>query len=264
MPEILVIDIGNTRIACGLFARGKILSQTHLPKLTLKGVADLARGRDLGGCVFASVVPAETAKLEKIWAKAGKGPICRLNWEVVGAALRNKIKVLKMTPGDDRAANAYLLSKRGLFPAVSVDAGTALTAEVLDSGGVFLGGLIAPGEALQRESLQGRTAQLKDLGKSGLRKLVGNTSEAAITAGVEGLAVLGLLGWLAETEKEVLRKKFRAVVFTGGGAELYYKAAKKRFPSASLEPNFTLKALGYSFYDEKMRKLFAKLQNVRF
>lgn len=264
MTGLLVIDIGNTRISCGVYFQGEILLQKHFSRLTLKGLKDFLKGKEILGCVFASVVPKETEKLKKIWPKISKSPLCRLNWEIVEKAVKNKIKVNGMTPGDDRAANAYLLCKRGAFPAVSVDAGTALTAEVLDKKGVFLGGLIAPGDSLQRMSLKIHTAQLKNLRREKTLKLIGDSSEAAISAGIDGLLVLGLVSWLAKTEKEVLKEKFKAIVFTGGGAEPYYKEALKNFRAVLMDPAFTLKALGFSFYDEKVRKLYAKFQNVKF
>ncbi|MBR5623432.1 type III pantothenate kinase [bacterium] len=263
MTPLLVIDIGNTRTACGLFADGKIAALTHFERFSQRELKAFLKGKEYYGCVFASVVPAASDSFNCFWCRRGRGPLCRLNWTIVSKALKNKIKVFGSQPGDDRAANAYLLHKLGNFPAVSVDAGTALTTEVLDGKGVFLGGLIAPGAFLQRESLSGRTAQLKGLAK-GKPALIGSSSETAISAGVEGLLTMGLTSWLAEVEKEVLGESFKSIVFTGGGAELYFKEAKKLFKPVVFDPLFTLKALALSFFDEDMRKLYSKLQKVVF
>ena len=264
MEPLLLIDIGNTRVACGLFANGKVVDRGHFDGFSQKELRAFLRGRKFYGCVFASVVPSGSDSLSAFWNASGAGPLCRLNWTVVSKALKNKIKILCMEPGDDRAANAYLLRRQGLFPAVSVDVGTALTTEVLDKNGVFVGGLIAPGEILQRLSLRVRTAQLKDLQKKKAPKLFGSCSETAISAGVEGLLTMGLMSWLSKMEKEVLGERFRNIVFTGGGAELYFREAKKIFKPAVLDPDFTLKALGLSFFDEDMRKLYEKKQGVIF
>ena len=264
MDPLLVIDIGNTRTACAFFADGKISDLDHFDRFSQRKLKAFLKGRKFYGCVFASVVPSGSDSLCGFWHDYGVGPLCRLNWTVVSKEVKNKIRVLDMEPGDDRAANAYLLRRQGLFPAVSVDVGTALTTEVLDKNGVFIGGMIAPGEILQRLSLRIHTAQLKDLRKKKTPGLFGSCSETAISAGVEGLLSLGLMSWLSKMEKEVLGERFKSIVFTGGGAELYYKEAKKLSLPAVLDPDFTLKALGLSFFDGEMRKLYEKKQNVRF
>ena len=71
-----------------------------------------------------------------------------------------------------------------------IDAGTALTVDVVDHNGEHLGGLIAPGPDLMRESLSRRTAQLDANGVSKVRGFATNTRDA-ISQGCDS-AVRGL------------------------------------------------------------------------
>ncbi|MBR5946730.1 type III pantothenate kinase, partial [bacterium] len=225
----------------------------HLDGLAPETLEPLFKKRKIEGCVFASVVPRASKQLISSLKKlCPKIPVKQLNWETVSHILPNAITVKGMTPGADRAANAYALYRGGKFPAISIDAGTALTTEILDKSGTFIGGVIIPGARLQWQSLSEKTAQLKGLEyPDSTDGLFGGNSESAMRNGIGSVLILGLIDLIKKTEKEVLGAKFKRIVFTGGGAELYHEAVKKSFPKAELDPDFTLKALNSFFLDEK-------------
>lgn len=253
MPRILAIDIGNTRTAYAFLESGEIKCKGYLDGLAPETLGPLFKKRKIEGCVFASVVPKASKQLISSLKKlCPKIPVKHLTWEAVSHMHPNAITVKGMTPGADRAANAYALYCGGKFPAISIDAGTALTTEILDKSGTFIGGVIIPGARLQWQSLSEKTAQLKGLEyPESTDGLYGSNSESAMRNGIGSVLILGLIDLIKKTEKEVLGAKFKRIVFTGGGAELYHEAVKKSFPKAELDPDFTLKALNSFFLDEK-------------
>ena len=240
--RILVLDIGNTRFKAALSVKGKLqpLSQTSFEELF---------SLDFDGLIFASVVPAVTKELLSKLKRSGKKIPCRrFNWEVAKKILPNVIDDTVLAPGDDRAANAYGLYRAGKFPCAAVDVGTAVTTEILDPQGRFIGGSIAPGFDLQFASLANGTAQLSKAGKDFKKRFkTGRTSAEAIRLGVERTLVLGTLAYLEEVFQS-FGTPVKNLVFTGGGASAF----KKAFPAGKSDPDFTLKALALAFQDERL------------
>lgn len=253
MGCVFAVDIGNTRVSYAFLHNGKVIRKGYLEDLSAEALRAALTGKKIDGCVFASVVPKRSGQLKAALKKlAPKLDVTQLTWEKVSERLPNTITVKGMTPGADRAANAYLLYRLGEFPAISVDAGTALTTEILDKSGAFIGGVIVPGARLQWQSLSEKTAQLKGLEyPESTDGLFGNNSERAMKNGIGSVLILGLIELIKKTEKEVLGRKFKKIVFTGGGAELYHEAVRLSFPKAEYDPDFTLKALERFYLDEK-------------
>lgn len=253
MGCVFAVDIGNTRVSYAFLHNGKVIRKGYLEDLSAEALKAALTGKKIDGCVFASVVPKRSGQLKAALKKLDpKLDVTQLTWEKVSERLPNTITVKGMTPGADRAANAYLLYRLGEFPAISVDAGTALTTEILDKKGAFIGGVIVPGARLQWQSLSEKTAQLKGLEyPESTDGLFGNNSERAMKNGIGSVLILGLIELIKKTEKEVLGRKFKKIVFTGGGAELYHEAVRLSFPKAEYDPDFTLKALERFYLDEK-------------
>lgn len=97
-----------------------------------------------------------------------------------------------------------------------IDAGTALTVDVVDRDGGHLGGLIAPGLALMADSLTRGTAQLLADGFGHGEGLATNTREAIALGCTE--AVRGLLATLGERLALDAATHPARWYLTGGGA----------------------------------------------
>ena len=69
-------------------------------------------------------------------------------------------QVDKATLGSDRVANLAAAVELKIAPAIILDCGTAITAEIIDSENRFLGGAILPGRKMMRQSLADSTGQL--------------------------------------------------------------------------------------------------------
>ena len=99
-----------------------------------------------------------------------------------------------------------------------IDAGTALTVDIVDDSGLHLGGLIAPGPELMRESLVRGTAQLASGCIEQVNAFADNTADA-ISLGC-GDATRGVLRGVAERlESRAPGERYRWYL-TGGAAPL--------------------------------------------
>jgi type III pantothenate kinase len=121
--------------------------------------------------------------------------------------------------GPDRLANAVAARKRFGAPVVVVDFGTAVTFDVVDARGSYIGGIIAPGLAMMTNYLHDKTALLPKIQIRDVRSVIGKSTEEAMLAG----AVHGYRGLVRELIRELkreLRQQQLPVVATGGYAKL--------------------------------------------
>ncbi|MBD5176397.1 MAG: type III pantothenate kinase [Bacteroidales bacterium] len=132
-----------------------------------------------------------------------------------------------LTLGLDRKATACAAVWR--FPgqgALVVDAGTALTLDLIDADGVFVGGNISPGLRLRFRSLNAFTAKLPLIEEVGEDiPDFGFHTHSAIRAGVVG-------GWADEVEGNIRRAMLTGVgrvLLTGGDAALLLGMLCSRF-----------------------------------
>ncbi len=128
------------------------------------------------------------------------------------------------TLGRDRiatAAGAWSIAQR-LDPACDVlviDAGTAITYDLVRADGCFVGGNIAPGLALRFKSLHEHTGLLPLVEADGDTPVVGYDTLTAIRSGV----LLGMLGEIKSYISDLKLSHPNLMVFmTGGNGKLLY------------------------------------------
>ena len=126
------------------------------------------------------------------------------------------------TLGQDRIANAVYLTERATLPAVSLDFGTCITAEVVDDQKRFLGGAIFPGRTLTRRALNLYTSKLPFVELADeLPPCPGTNTADAIRMGTDTAAVDAVAGFLARLEKVLGRRP--SVYACGGDAEFFLR-----------------------------------------
>ena len=240
---ILLFDIGNTHTHIGLANGRRVLKNTDIPtaKWFGGGAAALVRKftgpARIEGAILCSVVPRATPLVRKT---------VRAVW---------KIDALELTPktirgvgidypkpnsiGPDRLANAVAARQRFGSPVVVVDFGTAVTFDVVNACGDYVGGIIAPGLAAMTDYLHEKTALLPKIKIRETRSVIGKSTETAMLVGaVQGYR--GLVRELIGELKRELRAKNLPVIATGGYARLI--AAKLPEISAVM-PDLTLEGL---------------------
>ena len=148
--------------------------------------------------------------------------------------------------GADRLANAAAAVASGTLPAIIVDFGTAVTFDVIDANGSYLGGVIAPGLPTAAHALHEKTAllPLTKLGK--ITSPVGKSTRNAIRIGL----LLGAVGLVREIVSRITRETFNGtspmVIATGGDATLVMHLAAQgvgKNPIQFVDPLLTLRGL---------------------
>jgi type III pantothenate kinase len=124
-------------------------------------------------------------------------------------------------------------------PVVVVDFGTAVTFDVVDARGNYVGGIIAPGLAAMTDYLHEKTALLPKIEMREIKSAIGKSTEQAMLAGaVHGYR--GLVRELIGELKHELRARKLPVVATGGYARLI---AAKLPEISAVAPDLTLEGL---------------------
>lgn len=273
--KLLVVDVGNTSTAVGLWTDGRVSHVGHYDE----GVEDLESLRrrskeegerstcgslafdSLDGVAYVSVVPKRDAKWKRS-ARAFGLPFHQLSYLDFQTSQRPSAQPPKppniQTPkppnaqtilldypkpetiGADRLADAAGAVSRYGAPVLVMDFGTALTAAVVTRDGVWRGGVIAPGFPLMRDYLFERTAKLPrmELGRGRAPK-IGRSTEEAMRFG----ALVGYRGMVREIVA-TLRANFGEdfkLVATGGFARWALKGLDLPFV---IDPTLTLYGAG--------------------
>jgi type III pantothenate kinase len=104
-----------------------------------------------------------------------------------------------------------------------IDAGTAITFEVVEASGLYLGGNISPGLETRLRALHDYTKQLPLVSAEGEVPLLGSRTETAIRAGVVNGMVYEMQGYISD-----LQKRYPSlVVFLTGGHSFYFERRLK-------------------------------------
>jgi type III pantothenate kinase len=158
--------------------------------------------------------------------------------------------------GPDRLANALAVKAIAGTPALVVDFGTAVTFDVVDRSGDYVGGVIAPGLSAMTDYLHEKTALLPKISIREPNGIIGkNTEHAMLVGAVHGYRGL-IRGLIGELKRELDSRKL-PVIATGGYAELIASS----MPEISrVLPNLTLEGLRLAW---ELRKSQAHLRTPR-
>ena len=239
----LLFDIGNTNTHLGLADARRVIRQSNIPTREWFGRAGEARLRRfvgrarLDGAALCSVVPKATPLVRHALSRQWKLSCVELSPRTLRGVGIDYPK--PKTIGPDRLANAVAARRRFGAPVVVVDFGTAVTFDVVDRAGNYVGGIIAPGLAAMTDYLHEKTALLPRIQIREVRRAIGKSTEEAMLVG----AVHGYRGLIRELVKELKRelKTTRLPVVATGG---YGKLIAARLPEISaVDPLLTLEGL---------------------
>lgn len=217
MTPDIVVDVGNSRIKWGWSRPDRPMGMASLPPddepAWNKQLAELNRSGPLAWAV-AGVHPARLDRFAA-WATA-RGDHVRV---ITHAAIPLKIDVDEPDKvGIDRLLNALAARRRcpDGEPVVIIDAGSAVTVDLLDERDVFRGGAILPGPRLMARSLHDYTAKLPDLPIDEVpgHDPPGRNTRDAITVGIMA-AIMGGCAMLVD-EYMGLCGRPPTVLMTGG------------------------------------------------
>lgn len=156
---IIAIDIGNTRIKCGLHDGAQWVSRSALPTVEAPRLAEMAAHWPAEATLVASNVAGEAIAKSVEQALQDRFAVRWLRSGSQACGVRSSYEQPEKL-GADRWAALIGARARCTSDCLVVCAGTATTVDHLDADGIFRGGLILPGVDLMRASLARNTAQL--------------------------------------------------------------------------------------------------------
>ena len=222
----LTLDIGNSAVKGVFFEGARLIDPFRIgvPRAGEGGSWDAdfemhLKGRSIERAGLTSVVPAMTPQVAAVVQR-----VAGISTEVVHHRMRLPFTLAYETPhtmGADRlavAAGAWVHygKTEDQMPraVVALDAGTAVTYEVVDRTGVFRGGTIGAGPHLIREALAHGTAQLPAVPLDLPPTAIGRSTQEALQAGIMYAFLDSVGGMLDRLRHSLGERPF--VVATGG------------------------------------------------
>jgi len=248
---LLAVDAGNTNIVFALVKAGEIRARWRIatdPRRTadeyavwLRQLLDLEgyTTDDVTAVIIGTVVPRATHNLEVLANKyfgvkaliAGQGE----------AAWPMPLDVDEPhNVGADRALDAIAAHAKYKGDLIVVDFGTATTFDLVDGGGAYRGGIIAPGINLSIDALVDAAAKLPRIAIEVPEddSVIGRTTESQMLIGIYWGYVAMMEGLIARMKEQVGRDV--TVIGTGGLADLFDKRTKV---FDAVEPDLTIQGL---------------------
>ncbi len=217
----LVIDKGNSRTKVAIFS-GQEIMQTFMPDdLTTTGLEEIVnKYYGLDRAILSSVSFVEPAV--KTFLQKKFTYFIELNNQTP-LPLRNNYQTPE-TLGLDRLAAAT--GANTLFPKqdlLVIDAGTAITFDLIEKNGTFQGGNISPGLRSRFRALHEFTLKLPLVEESEHWPVIGRTTVEAIRAGVINGIIMEMDGMI-----DLLRHDYPSIhiVLTGGDAPFFERRLK--------------------------------------
>ena len=233
--NILLININNTNTSFALATPARIGRVVRQPTATLRELPFDARR--IRAVVLSSVVPAAT---KRILPKLPVKPLLVTGTANLGIGVRYP---QKNQIGADRLANAVAAIRLYGSPAIVVDFGTAVTFDIVNARGEYIGGVIAPGLSAVTDYLYQRTALLPRIKLTEPRSVVGKSTAGAMRVG----AVIGYRGLVKEILAALRREpgmERAHIVATGG----YAKLIAHKIPAIThVNPMLTLEGMRFIY-----------------
>lgn len=228
----LIIDAGNTFIKVKSFCKNKITAtgQFLTESEAKKFIISVKNELKIKTCIVSTVIDLDSNFIFFI----------KENFRTVffSAELNLPIKLEYKTPstlGKDRIAavcGAYVLFPK--YNSLIIDAGTAITYDLLEGGLIHVGGNISLGLQTRFKALNTFTGKLPLLEiKEKKQKLLGQTTEEAIRCGVQNGMIYEIDGCIDAFKSQYSDLK---IIFTGGDCFFFEKLLKNRIFA---EPNLT-------------------------
>ncbi|SOC26422.1 type III pantothenate kinase [Ureibacillus xyleni] len=246
---VLVLNVGNSNIAIGIYRNDKLAYNFSIETNRRKTEDEYAMQlkmlfnhvgisfEEIKGIIISSVVPPIMYALEEMCRK-----YFHVKPLVVGPGVKNGLNIKYENPrevGADRIVNAVAaVDEYGGKPLIVVDFGTANTYCYISEKGDYLGGAIAPGITISTEALFSKTAKLPRIEINRPTTIIGKNTISAMQAGV-------IYGFVGQVEGIVSRMKQTSiedafVIATGDLANLIANETKM---IDIVDPLLTLKGL---------------------
>ncbi|MEI6677883.1 MAG: type III pantothenate kinase [Mariniphaga sp.] len=217
----LVIDIGNSQTKVGIFNADELVQTSCMEIFNSERLDDLQRiYPGLNRAILSSVAEVDEDLLKKL----NKEYPVFVEFNHQTAVPITNLYESQATLGLDRIAAA--VGSISLFPGkrlLVIDAGSAITFDLIDEKKQFLGGNISPGLEMRFKALHEFTSKLPEIAKADQWRETGKTTEEAIRAGVQNGMIFEIDGMI-----DLIRKDWPEcqVILTGGDSFFFDKKLK--------------------------------------
>lgn len=257
--KALLIDIGNTRIKWATISKKAVTPDLLEPELLKKGsiihdghfsslkIDDLPGVSEIDEVLISSVLTQESNENFKVAIKY-KYPLAEINFfksQKTAFGVTNAYESPE-TLGVDRwlgiiAARFDTSCEQGV---IVIDCGTAITIDVADKNGKHLGGIISPGLATMRKSLNLATERLQLVDSGNVKPHCSNTIDA-ISSGT----TLSLVGLIEHIINNTAGADQYSIFLTGGDANglSKYLTTEHLTDRIIVEPDLLLKGLAHIY-----------------
>ncbi len=232
MNKALVLDFGNTYQKVAL-TDGTNFKVHIFENITIQSIEQLILSEKIEDIILSSVIN-DSSEIEE-WLKK-RFHFIKLDHNTP-IPIKNNYQTPK-TLGKDRLAAAVGAS--ALFPnknVLSIDCGTAIKYDIVNSKNEYLGGGIAPGLHLRFKALHTFTDKLPLIGFTTIPDLVGKSTFESISSGVVNGLIAEINGII-----DIYKNDFENlnIVLTGGEMIYFEKSIKSSIFAA---PNLVLSGL---------------------
>lgn len=242
---ILTFDIGNTRTNIGLYKDSLVKKFWILSKDLEDGLEEVLSENipdvKITGAVIGSVVKGFEDKISNVLRK-----IYSLEAVVISYKSNLPIKLGVDYPeklGVDRLINGACAYNKFNQSVIVIDCGSAITLDVVNNEGEFLGGIIALGLKNQLQAISSYTSALPELSLKNIETNIGKNTQEAILSGVVNGTASMIDGMIEKCLKELGDKP--KIILTGGDAGFIQSYLKTKIDI--VDENFTLNGLKYLY-----------------
>jgi type III pantothenate kinase len=216
----LIIEQGNTATKIAVYEHDRLIESAVYSVFEASELSPLFERYPLENGIFSTV-----RKPDRVLADVLSGRLKKFLF--FDDRVKLPIGICYQTPetlGKDRiaaAVGAYYLHPES--DVLVIDAGTAITYEVIEASGLYIGGNISPGLTTRFRALHQFTERLPLVKETELVPLVGTSTETAIMAGVVHGIAYEMDGYI-NAMREIYPDVF---VFLTGGHSFYFEKRLK-------------------------------------
>lgn len=233
----LVIDIGNTYVKLAVFKQDTIVESKIVSNHFAGTILELLRQFcSIKQCIISSV-RSDSSDIINTLKNVG------IPFLILNPSLHLPFSIQYHTPetlGNDRIA--AVAGAFALYPDSDIfiiDAGTAITFELITKDEGYLGGTISPGLEMRYKALHTFTDRLPMQSKKEHYNFIGQSTTEALVSGVQNGLVFEIEGYLTKISKNYPQI---IVLLTGGDAQFFDNKLKR---TIFVIPNLTLIGLNF-------------------
>lgn len=234
---LLVIDVGNTNIVLGIFKGKKLVYDWRISTdrektadeygLMLMQIMDSQNIKidNINDIIISSVVPNIMDIFPEICEK-----YFNIKPIIIGPGVKTGMNILYDNPkevGADRIVNGVAAFEKYGGPLIAVDLGTAITFDVINQKGDYLGGAICPGVKISADALFQRASKLPKVEILKPEKIIGKNTVNSMQAGLF-YGYVGMIDYIIENIIKEINFSVEdvKVIATGGYSRLFLNESK--------------------------------------